>query len=131
MGSDASGSNSSIKEKINPMPGLPVNIDGIYGVIITVAGGRTIVDFNHPLAGKNVVYEINILRKVDDLNEKIKSLLAFFFRREFNFSVEGNKIIIEVEKKFSKFMELFKDKFKEVLDMEFEIKELEAKEKIN
>src|SRR3989304_10192961 len=34
------------KEKINPMPGLPVNIDGVYGVIITAAAGRTIVDFN-------------------------------------------------------------------------------------
>ena len=28
------------KQQINPMPGLPVNIDGMNGVIKTVSGGR-------------------------------------------------------------------------------------------
>ncbi|EFK97351.1 peptidylprolyl isomerase FKBP-type, partial [sediment metagenome] len=45
-----------LKDSIRPMPGLPVNIDGMYGIIRTVAGGRVIVDFNHPLSGKEIVY---------------------------------------------------------------------------
>src|SRR3989344_3059715 len=46
--------------EIEPMPGMQVNIAGLVGLIKTVTGGRTLVDFNHPLAGKDLVYEIEI-----------------------------------------------------------------------
>ncbi len=111
-------------QNINPFPGAVFNFDGRLAKILSVSGGRIMVDFNHPLAGKNIIYEVNVTRKVEDLNEKIKSLMNFFFRREFNFSVQENKLVIEVEKKFSKFAELFRDKFKEVLDLEMQVKEL-------
>lgn len=67
--------NKFTKEKINPMPGLTVNVDGMNGVVKTVAGGRTIVDFNHPLAGKDVVYDIEVVRLVTDQDEKIQSFM--------------------------------------------------------
>jgi len=28
------------------------------------------VDFNNPLAGKDIVYNIKVLRKIEDINEK-------------------------------------------------------------
>lgn len=61
---------------INPQPGLQVNIDGSIGFIKTVTGGRTIVDFNHPLSGKVLVYDVKILNKVDDKKEQISSILT-------------------------------------------------------
>ena len=64
-----------IKQKINPMPGLQVNIDGMMGMIRTVSGGRTLVDFNHPLAGKELVYDFKINKIVKDDKEKLKALL--------------------------------------------------------
>jgi FKBP-type peptidyl-prolyl cis-trans isomerase 2 len=67
--------NKFIKQKINPMPGLQVNIDGLIGMIRTVSGGRTLVDFNHPLAGKDLVYEFKINKIVKDDEEKLKALL--------------------------------------------------------
>lgn len=63
------------KQNIQPVPGLQLNIDGVFGVIKTVSGGRVLVDFNHPLAGKNIVYDVKIRRIVDDAKEKIKALL--------------------------------------------------------
>ena len=63
------------KEGINPVPGLQINVDGMPGVIKTVTGGRTLVDFNHPLSGKTVVYDINIKRKVTDDKEKLHALM--------------------------------------------------------
>ncbi|MEK6983567.1 MAG: peptidylprolyl isomerase [Nanoarchaeota archaeon] len=63
------------QQKIQPIPGLHLNIDGIYGIVRTVSGGRCLVDFNHPLAGKDVVYNVKINKIVDDDNEKIKSLM--------------------------------------------------------
>jgi len=67
------------QQKIQPMPGLQVNIDGVFGIIKTVSGGRTLVDFNHPLAGKELVYDVKINRMVDDNGEKIKAFLKLAF----------------------------------------------------
>ena len=64
-----------IKQKINPMPGLQVNIDDMTGMIRTVSGGRTLVDFNHPLAGKELTYDFKINKIVKDDEEKLKALL--------------------------------------------------------
>ena len=65
------------EQKIQPVPGLQLNIDGVFGVVKTVSGGRCYVDFNHPLAGKNLAYEVNLIRIVDDDAEKVSSLLNF------------------------------------------------------
>ncbi|MGY4884984.1 MAG: FKBP-type peptidyl-prolyl cis-trans isomerase [Nanobdellota archaeon] len=115
-----------IEHKINPIPGTVLNFDNKLGKVLTVSGGRTMVDFNNPLAGKEVVYNIKILRKVDDVNEKINSLNDFFFRREFKFEIKESKIILTVDKGFKAFVELFKDKFKEMIGLELEIKEIEV-----
>ena len=67
---------SVFKEKnINPRPGLQLNLDGRIGLIRTVTGGRTYIDFNHPLSGKEISYEIKIKRIVKDTKEKLDSLL--------------------------------------------------------
>ena len=38
------------------------------------------VDFNHPLAGKDLVYDVRINRTVDDDSEKLKSLLKIHIK---------------------------------------------------
>ncbi len=63
------------KEGINPVPGLVINADSMQGIIKTVSGGRTLVDFNHPLAGKEVSYSITIRRIVTDDKEKLDAIL--------------------------------------------------------
>ena len=54
------------QQNIQPLPGLQLNIDGVFGVIKTVSGGRCLVDFNHPLAGKDIVYTVNLNKVVKD-----------------------------------------------------------------
>ncbi len=117
------------KEKgANPFPGATFNFDGRIGKILAVSGGRIIVDFNHPLAGKNVTYKIKILRKINNLNEKIKSLNEFFFKRDFKFDIKEKKIIFSVEKPFVEFVRLFKDKFKDILGMDIEVNEIKKED---
>ncbi len=72
---DLIATNKFIKQNIQPMPGLQVNMDGRIGTIKTVSGGRTLVDFNHPLAGKQLEYDFKINRIVEDDREKIKSII--------------------------------------------------------
>ena len=63
------------QQNIQPVPGLQLNIDGVFGVVKTVSGGRCLVDFNHPLAGKDLVYEVKIKKRIDDDKEKLNALL--------------------------------------------------------
>jgi len=116
-------------QNLNPFPGAVFNFDGRIAKILTVSGGRVMADFNNPLAGKDVIYNINIMRKVEDLNEKIKSFIDFLFRRELKFSVQDNKIIIEVEKGAIQFVEMFREKFKDLFNLEMEVKEIKTSEK--
>lgn len=67
--------NSFKKQQITPFVGLTVDMDGSRGVVRSISGGRVIVDFNHPLAGKTVKYKIKINKKIEDKKEQIESLL--------------------------------------------------------
>ena len=110
------------EQKINPVQGYSFNFDGRFGRIIAVSGGRVLVDFNNPLAGKEVIYEINVLRKIENIDEKIKALNDFFFRRDFEFEIENKKLKLIVNKGFEKFVELFKDKYQELVGLTLETK---------
>ncbi len=111
------------EHKLTPFPGAIFNFDRRIGKVLSVSGGRIMVDFNHPLAGKKVSYNINVLRKVDDTNEKINAFIDFLFRRHLKFSLDekNKKLTIEAEKEMKSFIELFKDKFKEIFDLNLEV----------
>lgn len=108
------------KEKdLNPIPGMMLNFDGMLAKIITISGGRVIVDFNNPLAGKELEYEFTIKKKIQDDKEKINALQDFFFKKRFSFSIKDKKIIFE--KEAEPFIGIFKDKFKEILKKDLDI----------
>ena len=53
------------KQEINPYPGLEVSLGERRGTVLSVGAGRVKVDFNNPLAGKNLRYEFEITEVVD------------------------------------------------------------------
>jgi len=116
-----------LKQNINPLPGTVLNFDGKLGKILTVSGGRVMVDFNNLLAGKNVSYDINVLRKVEKLDEKVKALNDFLFNKDFEFKIEGKKLTIMTDDTFKGIVELFKDKYKEILDLDLKTEKIEPK----
>jgi FKBP-type peptidyl-prolyl cis-trans isomerase 2 len=61
-----------------PAPGMFVEADNKRGRVLSVSGGRVRVDFNHPLAGKTLVYNIEIKKKVESPEEKIKTLIQIY-----------------------------------------------------
>ncbi|MGD2072554.1 MAG: peptidylprolyl isomerase [Candidatus Thorarchaeota archaeon] len=110
--------------KAKPQAGMIFAFDNMLGKITTVSGGRVIVDFNNPLAGKDVTYNLKVKRILKDEKEKIKSLMRTFFRKEFTFRVEQKKLILRVDEKLKKFVEMFKSKFKEILDLELSVENI-------
>jgi FKBP-type peptidyl-prolyl cis-trans isomerase 2 len=109
------------KENIKPMPGLNVNIEGYIGIIRSVSGGRSLIDFNHPLASKDLIYEIEIKRIVNDKNEKLSSLLKLKLGKNANFSIINDKAVIKLTLK----EELKKQLTKEINERIPELKEIE------
>jgi len=109
-------------QNLNPVPGFVFTFDGRVGKVLASSSGRVIVDFNNPIAGKDVVYTVKVLKKVEDINEKAKSLIKFFLKDEFKFEIEGKKIVVHVPKQIAEFAKIFKDKFKDLLGLELEVR---------
>jgi len=118
-------------QKVNPVPGAVFNFDGRVAKILSVSGGRVIVDFNNPLSGKKVVYKIKVLRKVEDTNEKIKAFNEFLFKKDLKFDVKEKKLILEVEEDLFEFVKMFNDKFKELFGLDLEVKKPDKTHKIS
>jgi FKBP-type peptidyl-prolyl cis-trans isomerase 2 len=90
--------NKFVKHKIQPVHGLQVNIDGALGIIRRVGGGRVLVDFNHPLSGREVTYDINIKRVVDDKKEQINGLLSILMKiKTADIKIEKDEAVIELK----------------------------------
>lgn len=123
------------REDITPEPGLRVNVDDQIGIIKSVSGGRTLVDFNHPLAGIELTYEVKVLSKVDDVQEKAKCVMENTFHlHNPNLTVkEGTLTVIipgDVPKDVKEVIETkVKSLVKEITKVTFEKPETEKKSK--
>ncbi|MFH0955029.1 MAG: peptidylprolyl isomerase [Candidatus Micrarchaeota archaeon] len=86
------------EQKMNPVPGLIIEADGMQGKVQSVSGGRVRCDFNHPLAGKKIRYEITMRKKITEPKEKVSMLLAKFFPTTpvENITVKDNEAVIEL-----------------------------------
>jgi len=113
------------KEKnINPVPGMALQLDNYIAKVLSVSGGRIIVDFNNPLAGKEIDYDFKITKKIEDINEKINSLQDFFFKQKFEFKIdEKNKKVIFKDEKIKPLIQMFNQKFKDMIGFDFEVEE--------
>lgn len=117
------------QQNMNPIPGAVFNFDGQVGKVLTVSSGRVMVDFNNPLAGKNVIYKIKILGKVEDMNKKIDSMNEFFLKTKCEFEVKDKELKLKVLPQTKNLAILFKDKYKEMIGLDLVLEEInESKE---
>lgn len=84
------------KQNLMPQVGMEMNIDDKYGVIKSVSGGRVIVDFNHPLSGRDLVYEVTVKAIVTDVKKQLEALLEFVGLPHTGITVEKDHAIIKI-----------------------------------
>ena len=115
-----------IEHKMNPQPGLQIEVDGEMGTITRIASGRVMVNFNHPLAGKEVDYEVKVKRKLTDNKEKIIAFLNNVLRipkDKIQVQVEGENAKVELPWNMpEQLIEVFNKKLEEILKIKVEIK---------
>lgn len=88
--------NKFIEQQVRPEPGVVVNMDGHVGMIRTVNGGRVTVDFNHPLAGKDVAYYVEVLDTVTDMQEKVHTVTTHMLDSTAHVEVKDDKATIGI-----------------------------------
>jgi FKBP-type peptidyl-prolyl cis-trans isomerase 2 len=64
------------KANIEARVGNRVQLSGRNGTIMWVGGGRSRVDFNHPLAGKDLIFEVTVVEKIENENQIQKELVS-------------------------------------------------------
>jgi len=87
-------------EGMTPIPGLQVNIDGKSAQVRSVGAGRVQVDYNHPFAGKTLIYDITVEKVIESEDEKIRNLIhkriPSVDQQKFDIKIESAKLQIEV-----------------------------------
>jgi peptidylprolyl isomerase len=78
---------------VTPKIGMRIEYDKKPATIRTVGAGRVTLDFNPPLAGKTLLYEINAKKKLRTQKEKIAALL----HRRIP-STESTKFTLDIQK---------------------------------
>jgi peptidylprolyl isomerase len=61
---------------IDPVPGAQIEFDGRPAVVRAVGAGRVQVDYNHPLAGRTLIYDVSVEKVLEDENEKILNIIS-------------------------------------------------------
>ncbi len=87
-----------VKEGIKPYPGLQVTIDNKIGFVRSVSGGRIIVDFNHPLSSKDLIYDVEVLRVVTDKKEQVQAFFTSMSMPVEKIVVSENNVTISTKK---------------------------------
>jgi len=124
-----------IKQNINPVPGVFITIDGKQAKIQSVSGGRIRVDFNHPLAGRDLIYKVKIVRKLSEPAEMSQKFLSHFgISTECKFS--DGKLVIKAHERLKNLVEkMFAEKIKafipEVKEVDYMIEEAAPAENRN
>ncbi len=121
------------KQKMNPVPGMFVNINGRQAKVQSVSGGRVRVDFNHPLAGKGLKYKVKIVEKIDSPITKAAEMIKFYGIKA-ETMVEGDQLHVSTVKPLPEVIrKMIEGKItewvKEIKKIKFTSKEKQKKDK--
>jgi len=86
---------------ITPRLGMRLEVDGKTAIVRTMGSGRVQLDFNPPLAGKTLAYEVTIRRKLVEKAEKMEALIhrripGVVDIKKFNLTLSETWVEIEV-----------------------------------
>jgi peptidylprolyl isomerase len=60
---------------INPVIGAQIEFQGKDAVVRSIGAGRVLLDFNPPLAGRTLIYDVTITKKLESKEEKIGAIV--------------------------------------------------------
>lgn len=103
------------KKNINPFPGLQLNLDNRIATVRSVTGGRVVIDFNLPLAGKDLHYWLKPVEKISDTKEKVEIVFKSLGFAANDINIKNSEVIIKLknkEKLGQQFLDLLSEQVK-------------------
>ena len=83
-----------------PNIGMRVEYNGKMATVRAIGAGRILLDFNPPLAGKTLLYEVTVKKKLETQEEKIAALIhrriPVVEEAKFKFTIEEKTLTIEM-----------------------------------
>lgn len=90
-----------LRKNVVPEVGKTIEIDGQVGIVKAISGGRVLIDFNHPLAGKTLICRYKVVKVINDDAEKVQWLLHRRYKRvpldRFKVAVDPESKSISIE----------------------------------
>jgi peptidylprolyl isomerase len=62
-------------KEINPVVGARIEYQGKSATIRSIGAGRVLLDFNAPLAGRTLIYDVTVTKKLETAEQKIGALV--------------------------------------------------------
>ncbi|NWF86316.1 peptidylprolyl isomerase [Candidatus Bathyarchaeota archaeon] len=85
---------------ITPSLGMRVEHDGKMATVRAIGAGRVLLDFNPPLAGKTLIYDVTVKKKLETTEERITALvhrrIPTVEEAKFKFAVKEKAVSIEM-----------------------------------
>ena len=89
-----------LAKEINPVIGSRIEFNGKMATIRAVGSGRVLLDFNPPLAGKTLIYEVTVQKKLDSMEEQVGAIIhrriPIVDQSKFSFTVKEKTISVEM-----------------------------------
>lgn len=64
-----------LSKQINPVVGARIEFQGKMATIRSIGAGRVLLDFNPALAGRTLIYDVTVTKKIEAQTEKIGALI--------------------------------------------------------
>jgi peptidylprolyl isomerase len=89
-----------LAKDIHPTVGARIEYQGKMASVRAMGAGRVLLDYNPPLAGKTLVYEVTVVKKLESNEEKIGALIhrriPVVEENKFKLSIQGKTLTIEM-----------------------------------
>lgn len=84
----------------NPVIGMRLEYNGKTAIVRSIGAGRVLLDFNPPLAGKTLIYDVTVNKKLETREEKIAALIhrriPLVEEAKFKFAIQEKTLTVDM-----------------------------------
>ena len=87
-------------KEINPVVGGRIEFQGKMATVRSIGAGRVLLDYNPPLAGRTLIYDVTVTTKIEDPQAKVAALIhrrvPVVETEKFKIALKSNKLTIDM-----------------------------------
>ncbi len=90
---------------INPSVGDVIMLDDKMATVLAINSGRVLVSYNHPLAGKELLYDIDILSLVENSKDKCSGIFEHYTgKKPEEVEINENSVLITTKEELKPYI---------------------------